>query len=293
MKLNKKINCLDASIEVSRTLLQKSISSAARSAEYKAVYRHPSYRLIFVASIALVILSAGCKSVCSKTEVFYAKPAVNIKIDGKLSEPAWKHASYVHFNSYMPRSPRRSQLDNEIKGAFLWNEKGLYVGISAEDKDIQANKTKDNDWIWLEDVCEVFLVSNRDGSVPHLELQISANGTKFEEYFIGARETIRSLKKPGSIPKYQIGVYVDGTLNESKTKDRKWSAEWFFSWKELQRTGLLKTGYVIKPGQIVTYSRLANWNIDIYTFTRVLRYTSPGNLVPHFVKNYRPVILSK
>ena len=228
----------------------------------------------------------------SNTEVIYAKPAINIKIDGKLSEPAWERASYVYLNGSMPLSPRQCQIENVIKGAFLWDEKGLYVGISAEDQDIQANKTKDNDWIWLEDVCEVFLVSNRNGNEPHLELQVSANGTRYEDNLLGAIPA-RSVKKTGSIPKYQLGVYVDGTINESKTKDRKWSAEWFFPWKELKRTGLLKAGALIKTGQTVTYSRLANWNIDIYTFERVVRYTSPGNYTPHFVENYRPVILEK
>ncbi|MFG0247698.1 MAG: carbohydrate-binding family 9-like protein [Phycisphaeraceae bacterium JB051] len=258
-----------------------------------------SYRPTKQMTVCVLILSAMCFTGCATVKqtadpIFEVHQASSMTLDGKLDEPAWQKATFVTLTGYVPQKPKLNQIENLVHGAFLWDDKGLYVGMEIEDEDIQANKTQKNDWIWLEDAFELFLAKRRTIDCPHLELQVNPAGVCYEELMQGSTiMSVSSIKTPDNMPRYQVATHVQGSINDSKNKDERWSVEWFIPWDQLRQKQMLVQDTQIKPGRVVCYARLANWNISIYSYFRVMRYLKPGTHNPHDVATYRPLMLMK
>ncbi len=253
----------------------------------------PTRQLALCVLILVAMGLTGCATNRQNSDpVFEAHRTDAMTLDGKLDEPAWQKALFVPLTGYVPDKPKQNQIQNLVHGAFLWDDKGLYVGMEIEDEDIQANKTRKNDWIWLEDAFELFLANHRSNDCPHLELQVNPAGVCYEELMQGATiKSVSSIKTPDNMPLYHVATHVQGTLNDSKNKDECWSVEWFIPWNQLRQKHLLVPDVPIEPGNVVSYARLANWNISIYSYFRVMRFLKPGTHNPHDVTTYRPVML--
>ena len=145
--------------------------------------------------------------------------------DGRLDEPDWRQAAWVTLDGSCPARPRdeakwreleimvgkdvRTQFENRIRAAVLWTPNGLYFGFSVDDADI-IGRMKDGEWLWLEDVVELFLAPAARPGEKYIEIQLSpANAV-----FINAPPGV-SFGRPAT------GVRFDGVLNDSRQKDRR------------------------------------------------------------------------
>ncbi len=181
-----------------------------------------------------------------------------IKIDGKLDEPSWV------------RSPQTSRFVDLISGnktafdtraAILWDDQFLYAGFWVEEPNVTAKYKKRDSPIYYDNDIEIFI----GGKDAYYEFEINAYGTIYEAFFIwedayerdgysAVPEFRRSYKgvqtfdgvgfkahprgkRVGCIgwdfPNLRSGVHVDGTLNDGKDRDRGWTAELAFPWKEM------------------------------------------------------------
>jgi len=230
---------------------------------------------------------------------FTASPAVDIKVDGRLEERAWQEAQWYELDGKLCAGDQmldaaypepiakgiKHQAGQKVRAAILWDDKGVYFGISAEDQDVQAGKKDPNDWLWLEDVLEVFMCQS-EGTL-HYEFQLNACGTPH----VNMQESRRLL--PGKHDSRKLmegiktGVWVDGTLNRSADKDKGWSAEWFFSWEKLAQMKIINGADKKIPAAFRV--RFASWDLSVYSIMRLNRYTLPGDYNPHQVEFYVPV----
>ncbi len=177
------------------------------------------------------------------------------QIDGRLDEYVWKNA---------PRSPRFRNLISgaetihDTRAALLWDEEYLYIAYWIEEPDLQATLTERDALIYQNNDVEFFIA----GSDGYYEFEINSFGTIYEVLFFwdeaykaGSYDTIEGLAvgQAGSKPFYGVGykdhprghrtgfwdwdfpglqsaVYLDGTINDDRDRDRGWTVELALPW---------------------------------------------------------------
>lgn len=195
---------------------------------------------------------------CSEFDIphYYAYKVRTVpNIDGRLDEPVWQVA---------PKSPPFRDLINgketihDTRAAVLWDEDFLYIAYWIEEPDVQATLTERDAKIYMDNDVELF-IAGRD---TYYEFEINAFGTIYEVFFIweesyksGGYDTIAGLgpDEPGRIPFHgvaykphprgprigywnwdfpglQSAVFVDGTINDDKDRDRSWTVELALPW---------------------------------------------------------------
>lgn len=176
-------------------------------------------------------------------------------IDGKLDDDCWLNAE---------KSPRFSDLVSgqpaihDTRAAVLWDDEFLYVGYWIEEPFVQANLTERDSLIYEENDVELFVA----GQDAYYEFEIKALGTIYEVFFIWQDAYDRSgysllsefsREAPGARPFPGVGfpqhprgprlgfwnwdfpglrsaVYVDGTINDNRDRDRGWTVELALPW---------------------------------------------------------------
>jgi hypothetical protein len=83
------------------------------------------------------------------------KTTDKIKIDGKLNEKIWTKLKSIE--SFKFPWAKKGDLKQKTIAKLTWDDKYLYVGYLACDKDIQAIKRGRKGNVWMDDVVEIFL----------------------------------------------------------------------------------------------------------------------------------------
>jgi hypothetical protein len=185
------------------------------------------------------------------------------QIDGRLDKPIWqmvpKSPRFVDVVSGVPAI-------YDTRSALLWDEDCLYIAFWCEEPFVSAYLTERDSLIFLENDVEVFI----DGGDAYYEFELNALGTIYEVFFIwqdaykhqgrfdvpefdlvkrkavsfgGNHDRDRATFWRGSHPRgnrwafldwdfpgLQVGVHVDGTINDSTAVDRGWTVELAFPW---------------------------------------------------------------
>ncbi|MCG8309813.1 MAG: carbohydrate-binding family 9-like protein [Cytophagales bacterium] len=177
------------------------------------------------------------------------------KIDGKLDEAIWEEA---------PRSSRFRDLItgaetiHDTRAAVLWDDTHLYVAYWVEEPDLRATLTKRDAPVYKDNDVEFFI----SGEDAYYEFEINAFGTVYEVLFIweeafvsGGYDTIAEFNRnhrksrafngvgytshprglrigywDWDLPGLQSAVYLDGTINNGKDRDRGWTVELAIPW---------------------------------------------------------------
>lgn len=170
--------------------------------------------------------------------VYTKKP---IKIDGHLSELAWKLAEPLDFHSIETAGAPISK----TVGRVLWDDKYLYIGYRAYDKDIWAYSTKRDSWCYQEDCLEAFFKTDPDKE-PYYNMEINALGTIHDSFTYkkgaGGEDNHRWIQ--WNCAGLKIGTFVKGTLNNPYDVDQYWQREMAIPFADLPT---LK-GMTPKPG---------------------------------------------
>jgi uncharacterized repeat protein (TIGR03806 family) len=158
-----------------------------------------------------------------------------IKIDGKGSAEAWKHAQVID-NFYLPwlKKPRAARTATKAK--LLWDREYLYFFADMEDTDLYADVTEHNGMTWENDVFELFFKPAED-KPGYYEFQVNAAGTIFD-MFLPRRGAggYRRFKNDTTFH-VEAKVHLRGTLNKWQDKDDGWSVEGRIPWTDFVRTG--------------------------------------------------------
>jgi len=213
----------------------------------------------------------------SKPDYFAHRINENIAIDGNLDKPVWKKtkksARFVDMATGTP-----GFYDSRM--ACTWNDEYFYVGFWVEEPYVEAELTKRDDIIFKENDVELFI----DGGDCYYELELNALGTIYEVMFIwrdaykkgsrfdvpefdildqhaysfagdfdrmpdsfwdgthprGARWAFRDWDFPG----LEVGVQIQGTLNDNSDVDEGWTVELALPWSGMK---WLKNGRSLPP----------------------------------------------
>lgn len=151
------------------------------------------------------------------------RTAGKMKIDGKLDEPSWQKAaptaSFADISGKGFPTPKQ-----ETHAKMLWDDNYLYIGATVHETDIKALLTKRDTIIYYDNDFEVFLNPAGDGR-NYFEFETNARGVLFDLTLDKPYRSGGNFFIPWNCAGIKLAVYRDGTLNNSKDKDRMWTVE--------------------------------------------------------------------
>jgi hypothetical protein len=167
--------------------------------------------------------------IMSPVDVFHPKTYVcyraskPFKIDGKLNEQAWQHAEWT--DDFQDIEGGKQPVPHyRTRAKMLWDDNFLYVAAEIEEPDVWANITQRDAVIFHDNDFEVFIDPNGD-THNYTEYEMNALNTVWdlllEQPYRDHNFVLNNYDLKGLIS----AVSVDGTLNNSSDKDRKWTVE--------------------------------------------------------------------
>ena len=187
-------------------------------------------RLLLLLALALPLTAYARSS----APVYDARRTTDrIKIDGKLTESAWKKAApsseFVDIRGTEWPAPTKSTTVR-----MVWDDDFLYVGATLVEDNITGSITAHDDIIYHDNDFEVFIDPFGDGKL-YYEIENNALGTVMdllmEKPYSDDGQFIMSWDCKG----LKLAVSMDGTLNNANDSDRAWYVEMAIPFDALHR----------------------------------------------------------
>lgn len=167
----------------------------------------------------------------------YAAPKIDdyIYIDGKLTDKEWVEAPWSdYFVDISGEDFPTPHLKTRFK--MMWNDYYLYIAAKLAEPHVWATLQKRDSVIFYDNDFEVFIDPDGD-THNYFELEINALGTVWDllllhPYRDGGTVAIDSW----DIQSLQSAVYVDGTINDPRSRDNAWYVEIGIPWSVLAET---------------------------------------------------------
>ncbi len=145
------------------------------------------------------------------------------RIDGRLDDPAWRHApwtsDFVDIEGAAKSSPR---FRTRVK--MLWDHRYLYIAAELEEADVKARLTEHDSVIFQDNDFEVFL-KPLPGTPSYYEFEMNALNTGWDLFLPKPYKMGGSADNSWDIQGLRTAVAVQGTLNNSVDVDRGWTLE--------------------------------------------------------------------
>ena len=190
---------------------------------------------------------------------FYTAPKAISKpsLDGTMSR-GWENVpwtpSFIDIRGTTAPAPQLS-----TRAKMMWDDQYLYIGMHMEEHHLWTTFTKDQTFVYRNNAAEFFFDPDGDG-MNYLEYEINPLKTIWslkmdKPYSAGGRST--TIDMAGVIK----GVFLNGTVNDSRDIDRGWGVEMAFPWTSLTS---FHSGPVVPVNQVWRMNlQRVNWKFDI------------------------------
>jgi hypothetical protein len=196
--------------------------------------RHNGLRLfcgIIVATGFFVALAAEPKRYTC------VRASAAVRIDGKLDDAAWRRAAWTDWFVDI-EGPAKPKPRFRTRAKMLWDDNYFYVAAELEEPDIWATLTRHDSVIFHDNDFEVFLNPTGD-TRNYFEFEINALNTGWDLFLNKPYRLGGKADNGWEIPGLRTAVAINGTLNDSKDKDRGWTVEIAFPWEAFRdRSGV-------------------------------------------------------
>lgn len=178
-----------------------------------------------LAAALLLALAAPADSpreyLCRRTE---SAP----RIDGRLDDAVWSHATWSE-NFVDIEGEKRPAPRLRTRFRALWDAQALYLAAEFEEPDLWATLTRHDAVIYHDPDFELFVDPDGDGR-SYYELELNALGTTWDlrldrPYHEGGR-----ADDGWEMHGLALAVALDGTLGDSRDRDRGWTVELAIPW---------------------------------------------------------------
>ncbi len=156
-----------------------------------------------------------------------------ITCDGKMDEKDWASASWTDlFTDIEGKLKPSPYFTTKVK--MLFDDKNLYIAAELTEDNIWAYLTMHDDTIYHDNDFEVFL--DPEGSTHnYFEIEVNALKTVFDLYMNKPYRNAGSALINWDVKDFKLGIYIDGTLNNSADKDNKWVVEMAIPFSSLSK----------------------------------------------------------
>jgi hypothetical protein len=157
----------------------------------------------------------------------------DIQITGRGDDSAWQSAAWTDYFVDI-EGDKKPEPRFRTRAKMLWNQRYFYVYAELEEAHVWATLTEKNAIIFHDNDFEVFIDPDGDGE-NYYEFEMNALNTIWEltlvkRYALGG-PAMHGTNLPGLIS----AVHIDGTLNDPRDEDRRWSVEIAFPFAELAK----------------------------------------------------------
>jgi len=180
-------------------------------------------RIILV--ITLFIFVLVCYACRDKKLPVYVVSYTNSKIivDGNLDEQIWNDVIRFSLKENETGVPVK---DSAVMtwGMACHDMENFYLAFICNDPDIWGNYNCRDDYLWKEEVVEVFIDTD-DNSDNYIEIEVSPLNTLFDSYIVNPEDIDFQETAKFNLKNIQTAVKIYGTLNNRVDKDLKWTVE--------------------------------------------------------------------
>jgi hypothetical protein len=157
------------------------------------------------------------------TEAVARKAVIAPVLDGRLDDAVWGEGAHelVHSIGGEPFSGAATRV------YFAYDDSFLYVAGDLPDRDLWTTYTQHDDPLYKQEVFEVFVAAENDGT-DYLEYQVSARNVTFDARFERHRRG-----DTGWNGSFETAVDVRGTIGDRSDRDQGWSVEIAIPWQEI------------------------------------------------------------
>jgi hypothetical protein len=146
-----------------------------------------------------------------------------IKIDGIADENAWSKAIWSDdFTDIEGDKQPPPVMRTRLK--MLWDQQYLYILAELEDPHIWATLHQHDTIIFQDNDFEVFVDPDGDGE-KYFEIEINAHNTVMDLFMSKAYRVGGDALMTWDTKGIKTAVQIDGTLNNPRDKDKKWTVE--------------------------------------------------------------------
>lgn len=209
-----------------------------------------------------------------KTPLHYvvSKTATPPSIDGDLSDPVWKAAVWTEgFSDIEGDIHPGPAYTTRVK--MLWDDRNLYIGAELEEPNIWAYLSHHDDIVFKDNDFEVFIDPNNNAK-RYYEVEINAIQTIFDLFLPQPYRHGSGSVVTWDMPGLRKAVRIDGTLNNGKDKDRRWTVEYAVPIRSMN-TFPDSTAVDVHPGSLwrINFSRV-QWDME-WKDGKYIRKTDP------------------
>ena len=149
-----------------------------------------------------------------------------VVIDGKLDEFYWSKSNQI--NNFERISSNAAQLVLPTRAKMLWDSEYFYFAFVCQDADMWASYENEDDYLWEEEVVEIFIDPDSDGK-NYLELEVNPRNVVVDLLIYSVVPEWHSSVE-WDITGLKTAVQAEGTVNDSLKLDRGWIAEIAIPW---------------------------------------------------------------
>jgi hypothetical protein len=146
-----------------------------------------------------------------------------ITINGKLEEKAWQQAEWTDlFTDIEGDAKPKPAQDTKLK--MLWDDNYLYVAAQLDEEHIWAYLENHDDIVFRDNDFEIFIDPDND-ALNYFEFEINARQTVFDLFLPHPYRHSSFALHNWDFKGVKHAVNIDGTLNDGRDKDKKWTVE--------------------------------------------------------------------
>lgn len=209
------------------------------------------------------------------------QPDQQMVIDGKLDEKSWQYAAWTSTFTDIEGAKKPAPLQ-QTKVKMLWDKEYLYIAAVLEEEHIWAYQNKKDQIVFLENDFEVFIDPDGDTN-NYYELEINALNNTFDLFL---PKPYRHGGKPDigwNIEGLKSAVSLEGTINESRDKDKQWTLEIAVPFASLKHHDVEAIIPEDKDTWRINFSRV-NWQHELDSQGKYSRRKNPetGKVMPEY-----------
>ena len=186
---------------------------------------------LLVLMAAMLFVQAQAQSLIRKYERWLTTPRSYVAyrttskpvIDGRMTEADWQRAAWTEdFEDISGAGFARPKYLTRAK--MMWDDDFFYVAAELEEPHITATLTRHDAIIYHDNDFEVFIDPDDDNEC-YYEIEVNAFNTLFELMLNRPYRNEGNFFDQWDCPGLKTAVYIDGTLNDKRDKDRSWTVE--------------------------------------------------------------------
>lgn len=160
------------------------------------------------------------------------RPSTSIEVDGRLDENSWAAAPWTA-DFVDIRGPDAPTPRFRTRAKMLWDDEALYIAARLEEPDVWARLTQRDTVVYYDNDFEVF-IDPTGTTHNYYELEVNARETVWDLMLLKPYRDGGPALDAWDIRGLDVGVNVDGTLNDPSDADEGWTVEMALPWDVLE-----------------------------------------------------------